>query len=96
MFIVGSWNDVIDCLRIYRRHLLNILKESLLYQRVSEFIPIVFLYQGLLQKLVNLEDLAKHKDSSKNKVTLFRGGKFDESGKQIEVTGFLSGINYHI
>lgn len=84
MFIVGSWNDVIDLSKDIQEAFAKYTQGVLTISAGIGIYPHSFPISRIASEVGDLEDLAKHKDSSKNKVTLFRGGKFDESGKQIE------------
>jgi len=84
MFIVGSWNDIIDLAkdieRAFNRYTQGTLTISAGVGIYNHSYPI----SRIASEAGELEDAAKTKDENKNKVTLFRKGKFDEKGKILE------------
>lgn len=79
MFIVGSWNEVIDLAKDIR-NAFNLYTQGTL--TLSAGIGIYFPtypISRIASEVGDLESAAKTKDKNKNKVTLFKKGRFSES-----------------
>lgn len=78
MFIVGSWNDVIDLAKDIRVAFYQYTHGTLTMSGGIGIYPHSFPISRIATEVGELESAAKTKDNNKNKITLFRKGKIDE------------------
>ncbi|MDI9508729.1 MAG: type III-A CRISPR-associated protein Cas10/Csm1 [Bacillota bacterium] len=84
MFIVGSWNDIIDLAGDIRKAFVKYTNGTLSISSGIGIYPHSFPISRIAEEVGELENAAKTKDEFKNKVTLFTTGKVDENGKVVE------------
>ena len=84
MFIVGSWNDVIDLAKNIREAFYKYTHGSLGISGAIGIYPHSFPISRIAAEVGELESAAKNKDCKKNRITLFRKGKVYERNNEIE------------
>lgn len=84
MFIVGSWNEIIDLSKDIKNEFSKYTQGTLTISAGIGIYTHSFPIARIATEVGDLEDAAKHKDDHKNKVTLFRGEKVDERAKVVE------------
>lgn len=84
MFIVGSWNDVIDLAKDIQEAFNQYTHGSLTMSGGIGLYPHSFPISRIATEVGELEGAAKTKDNNKNKITLFRKGKVDERNNKVE------------
>lgn len=84
MFIVGSWNEVIDLAKDIREAFDKYTQGTLTISAGIGIYPHSYPISRIATEVGELENIAKTKDENKNKITLFRKGKFDGFGNIIE------------
>ena len=84
MFIVGSWNDIIDLAGDIRKAFVKYTNGTLSISAGIGIYPHSFPISRIAEEVGELENAAKTKDEFKNKVTLFTKGKVDENSKVVE------------
>lgn len=89
MFIVGSWNDIIDLSKDVRDAFAKYTQGTLTISAGIGIYPHSFPISRIANEVGKLEEAAKQKDVWKNKVALFRSGKVDKNDKEVESNWIL-------